>query len=338
MAFSTPNPNGQAIRNNSTPVVLATEQETILSGLATQTTLAAMNSKLPAQGATNAANSQPVTISTETATGNITTQNLVPNGVATANSAVEITLNGATGLGVQVTGTYTGALSIQLTIDGNRWETVTSTSLVNAITGVPTATIASATQGIFQAEVTGFARARITGLAAMTGTATVTLRTTSSSGVISLDNALPTGANTIGAVTISGTPTVGLAASSVIIPVGSTAQGAATYFTLVSAATNNLTQVKAGATTVNSLQVSNSNATTGRYLKIFNALSASVIMGTTNATLNYFIPPNSSISIDTGSFGIRFATGFTIAVTSGIALNDNTAAVASEVTVSTSYF
>lgn len=137
---------------------------------------------------------------------------------------------------------------------------------------------------------------------------------------------------------VNGTITANLGANSVMTNVGNTAQGASTYNITISNATNSLTQIKAGATTVNTIHASNTSAT-GRWLKIFNALSASVVMGTTNATLNYFIPANGSISIDTGAFGIRFATGFTIAITAGIANNDNTSTgTASEVVVSTTYF
>jgi hypothetical protein len=138
---------------------------------------------------------------------------------------------------------------------------------------------------------------------------------------------------------VTGTVTANLGTNSVVTNVGSTAQGAATYSSTISNATTTLTQIKSGATTVNSIHVSNSNITTGRYLKIFNSLSASVTMGTTNANLNYFIPAGQSISINCGAFGIRFATGFTIAITGGITNNDNTATgVANEVVVTTTYF
>jgi hypothetical protein len=138
--------------------------------------LATLVSRIPAQGAASASASTPIAISVETATGNITTQNLVTNGNATAGSAVEIGLLGHGVVAIQVTGTYTGALSVQLTNDGSRWETVTAAHIVNAITGVGTATIASATVGIFRFGAAGFFRLRVTGLAAMTGTASVTLR------------------------------------------------------------------------------------------------------------------------------------------------------------------
>lgn len=111
--------------------------------------------------------------------GTITTQNLVPAGVATAGSAVELELGGAYNtLGIQVTGTYTGALSVQFCINGV-WVTVGGTvvgnSIENIADGTAAATIASAAQGIRRIRCAGMDKVRVTGLAAMTGTATVTM-------------------------------------------------------------------------------------------------------------------------------------------------------------------
>ena len=137
-----------------------------------------------------------------TANGNITTQNLVPTGAATAGSAVEISTVGRSTLGIQVNGTYTGALSLQLCLLDGSWVTVGGTSLVAEATGAGSATIASATTGVWQADVSGALKARITGLAAMTGTAQVYLRATTADGIISLGAPLPAGGNTIGAVNL----------------------------------------------------------------------------------------------------------------------------------------
>jgi hypothetical protein len=150
-----------------------------------------------------------------------------------------------------------------------------------------------------------------------------------------LQSTIPTYVNT---QAVSGTVTANLGANSVVTNVGSTAQGASTHTNIVSNATNSLIQIKSGATVLNNIHCSNISAT-GRWLKIFNSLSASVVMGTTNATLNYFIPAGQSVSIDCGAFGIRLPTGFSLAITSGIVNNDNTATgVANEVVVSTTYF
>lgn len=143
-----------------------------------------------------------------TATGSITTQNLVPGGVATAASAVSLTTNGMPSVMIQTTGTYTGALSLQMTVDNVNWVTVGGVPLINTNTGGYLATITSALQSVFQADVAGAIAVRVTGLAAMTGTATVTLRAVPGASMVALDAALPTGANTIGAVNIAAAQTL----------------------------------------------------------------------------------------------------------------------------------
>ena len=110
-----------------------------------------------------------------TASGTITTQNLVPAGTATAGSAVEIATEGVGTVTIQVTGTYTGALSPQVTTNGSVWVTQTGAVLQNMATGASSATITSGSTGIWQIEVNGHSKFRITGLAAMTGTATISL-------------------------------------------------------------------------------------------------------------------------------------------------------------------
>lgn len=134
--------------------------------------------------------------------GNITTQNLVPAGAATAGSAIEISTVGRSTLGIQVSGTYTGALSLQLCLLDGTWVTVGGTSIVSEATGAGSANIASASTGIWQADVSGSLKARVTALAAVTGTAIVNLRATTADGVVSLGSPIPSGSNTIGTVNL----------------------------------------------------------------------------------------------------------------------------------------
>jgi hypothetical protein len=140
------------------------------------------------------------TSSNQTATGSITTQNLVPAGVATAGSAVEISLNGATTLGIQTSGTYTGALSLQVTVDGTNWLTIGAPMIIGGTNGALNTTISSGAASVFQAEVAGYLKARITGLSTMTGTAVVTLIATEATAVTVLGAALPSGTNSIGSL------------------------------------------------------------------------------------------------------------------------------------------
>lgn len=133
--------------------------------------------------------------------GNITIINSVPAGVATPGSAVEIALDdGAAALNVQVTGTYTGALSLQATINGTNWITVGGSVFWNVATGALAATIATATVGIFQADCAGFTKARITALAAVTGTAVVSIRASKTASIVALDSSIPAGTSAIGSV------------------------------------------------------------------------------------------------------------------------------------------
>lgn len=120
------------------------------------------------------------TVVDATASGNITTQNLVPAGAATAGSAVELSLNGQASATVQVTGTYTGALSLQSTVDGTTWVTHSDIRFLSTASAL-SPTIASASIGIFTLTFPSAQKVRITALAAVTGTATVTVRASRSS-------------------------------------------------------------------------------------------------------------------------------------------------------------
>jgi hypothetical protein len=137
-----------------------------------------------------------------TASGNITTQNLNPNsGVATAASTVAVTsLAGQTSWSVQVTGTYTGALTPQVTVDGSNWIALSATSITNINTNAQAATIASAAVGIFEISAPPCAQLRISANAAVTGTAVVTIRVSSSTTRLGLDSPIPAGTAIIGAL------------------------------------------------------------------------------------------------------------------------------------------
>jgi len=169
----------------------------------------------------------PVTASVTdaTASGNITTQNLNPTtGAATAGSTVALALSGNGTVTVQVTGTYTGALTAQGTVDGSTW--VALSSIMNVNTGLNLATITSALQGIFQLEVSGLAQVRITALAAVTGTAVVSLRGTNTTGLMGLDAPLPAGSAIIGALTANQSVNVSqMNAVAVLMGTGATGTG-----------------------------------------------------------------------------------------------------------------
>lgn len=109
-------------------------------------------------------------------TDSISTQNLTPTTIATPLSSVTIVSHEMGSLSVSVTGTYTGVLSIQMTVDDLVWETVGFSCLKDATTGVLTTTIPTGATGIYQVVVAGASKIRVTALAAVTGTAVVTLK------------------------------------------------------------------------------------------------------------------------------------------------------------------
>jgi hypothetical protein len=144
------------------------------------------------------------------ATGTITTKNLnATSGVATAGSTIAIAgpMVGISTVSLQTTGTFTGVLTPQVSLDGANWVAMNTTSLINVTTGAYSATVPSAAQQIYQADIAGFAYFRLTALGTQTGTATVTLRATNATGLVGIDNPLPPGANSLGTVTVNGTVT-----------------------------------------------------------------------------------------------------------------------------------
>lgn len=148
MSYNPQNPNGQATMANSSPVVVASNQ-----------------SAVPTNDVDN------------TASGTISTQNLNPNsGTATANSTVEITLGtGQNTIAIQTVGVYTGALTLQGTVDGSNWISFAGTPILNANTGLWLATITSALQSVFFAKVSGMTKVRISANAAVTGSVVVSI-------------------------------------------------------------------------------------------------------------------------------------------------------------------
>lgn len=254
------------------------------------------------------------------ASGSITTQNLVPAGTATANSAVEIDTRQKGTVSIQVEGTYTGVLSVQARVASTAvWVTLSGASTLVRDTGTYSATIPSAGKGLWQVDCTGYVAVRVTGLAAMTGTAVVSKRATDRVALVAMDTALPVGAAVIGAVTMTSTTTTPVTPTASIVN---------------SAATTNGTVVKASAGTLYSITVSNTNAAV-RYLKLHN--STSVTVGTTAVALTIPIPPGAVVNISFGTQGMRFGTGICLSTTTGALDTDTAAVAAGEIKVLTSF-
>lgn len=102
------------------------------------------------------------------------------------------------------------------------------------------------------------------------------------------------------------------------------ASNGSTMTTLVSAATNNLRQLKSSLGKIHLIDIQNV-AVAVRYLKIFSLPSASVTMGVTAAVGNFAIPASGKLTI-VSDLGLNYGgTGISYALTTGSSLTDNTA-------------
>jgi hypothetical protein len=251
---------GQQVMAESSPVVIASDQPAIIIE----------QNDLPASGT-------------------ITTNNLnATSGVATAGSTVAIAgpIVGISTVSIQTVGVWIGLLTPQVSLDGQNWVAMNTTSLVNVNTGAYSATIPSAAQQIYQADIAGFAYFRMTALGTQTGSVVVTLRATNATGLVGIDNPLPPGANSIGTVTVNGT-----VSSKPTLPVLVTGQttGATSQVQLTSPAhlpTNGVTLV-AHAANATPLYVGVSGVTTTTGLEL--PIGEPVTLYPSNANLLYII-------------------------------------------------
>lgn len=253
------------------------------------------------------------------ASGIISTQNLVPLGAATANSAVEISCSGLSTVTIQTVGTYTGALSPQFTVDGTTWITVTSLALLKT-DGVYSATIPTAIQGIFAIDVSGYKKFRMTALAAVTGSVTLTLNGSTSTGLLGIDNPLPAGTNSIGAVTATMTSTTLSAPAAAITGV--------TIAKVLSAATSNSTLVLTGVRRVVGWNLFNTTITY-KYFRFYNKATAPTV-GTDSPLFVIGIPPNNR-SEASGALPIPFTLGLGYGITGASPDLDNTSTAVGDV-------
>lgn len=139
--------------------------------------------------------------------------NLV-SGTATASSTVALTSLSNKGVAsIQVTGVWVGTLIGQYSVDGVNWVTLNSIPFLNANTGAYSATIASASVGIWTVDISAIPNFRITSSAWTSGTAVITMNATQAAQMVSLDNPLPTGSNVIGSVAVTSLPALSSASN-----------------------------------------------------------------------------------------------------------------------------
>jgi hypothetical protein len=138
----------------------------------------------------------------------------------------------------------------------------------------------------------------------------------------------------VGTFTVSFTQPALVAGTAAIGDVGvqyrATATGAATPTNVNCPATPAAQQIKGAAGKLVSMVVTNA-ATSRRWVKVFNLLSASVTPGTTSALFEFAIGPDATVEWHVEG-GAAFSTGITIMITGGQGLTNNTAVTAGDVT------
>lgn len=112
-------------------------------------------------------------------------------GTPTAGSAVALAITGESAFSVDVSGTWTGTLTIERTVDGATW-----TDIGVFVAGTQQMTKTLTANGAFHGNASAASSVRLRATAAMTGTAAVVIRTGSGTGTITIGNVLRIGDGT----------------------------------------------------------------------------------------------------------------------------------------------
>lgn len=224
-----------------------------------------------------------------TTSGSITIQNANPTtGTATTGSVVNFsdlsTLSynqDVDTVTIQVTGTYTGVLTPQVSINGTTWVAVEPQAVFNVGTGAFSQTIASGAVGVFSLSVAGFRFFRLSANAAVTGAAVVTMHGTTAASDRTITN-LGTKLDQVNDAVTN-------------YPVGSSSTYIATATTtVVKSGSGHLARIVVGETAAGASTLYDNTAGSGT---IVGVLKASIVEGTYE-------------------FNVAFATGLTV-VTAG---------------------
>ncbi|GJE29801.1 hypothetical protein [Methylobacterium organophilum] len=246
---------------------------------------------------------------------------------------------GANSIGIEITGTFTATITVEVSSDSTDGVNGTWTSTVNgsvpndqgAQNGFSTLS-AGRLRMVFPANAAPWMRLRVTAYTSGTATAYVFLRSQPY-----VAHEVYIGA---GNINISGGSLAGVSSVGQLNAVNASASSlGVSFFSRIpsSAANTNLTQAKNAAGRIYKIVVCNTTTTAAR-LKLYNALSASVTVGTTAPMLTRPIPAAAAAgglacaSYDWADIGAYFSTAISYALTTGAADSDTTAVAAGAIT------
>lgn len=155
---------------------------------------------------------------------NLSFPNTTATGSITTTQSVTLTPSGGqSSVGIQVTGTWTGTLFVEGSVDGTNYS---QTTIVPVLSGsIQTATITA--NGIWQANVGGLASFRVRGNSVASGTAVVTLIGSSGTATVMADNPFPvTGYTGMTALNVIGNTAIGSATTDKPLMMGGSSTGA----------------------------------------------------------------------------------------------------------------
>ena len=272
-------------------------------------TLVAIDGKLPALSS-----GRLPTVTTPAAVAAVTGNITAVAGTLAADVA------SASNVTMYVTGTFAGHnCTFEASIDGGTtWFGVqavrTNANTIEATTGV----LGAAPAYAWKLSVNSFTNVRVRATAHTSGTAAWRIQPSSMA-------TEPGPAVPVHGVTQSGTWNIGTV-TTVTAAAATTTPANGTSYNAVSAASTNATSVKASAGNLFEITASNVT-TTATFVKLYNKASAPTV-GTDVPVLTISVPANTTVAMQFGSQGKRFATGIALAVTAAAAATDTAAAVA----------
>lgn len=292
---------------------------------------------------------------------------------ASVGPIVQFETTGYSAISLQLANVFTGTVTFQASNEGSTWVSVAGWPSAGGTAPVTTATavgqwVFPVTGRFFRAQITTGGSGVVAAIAVLkngfafypASTPSVTIAANSSVNVAQVAGTNTVTGGVAGIQAVGGNIAVGAAPTANPVPMGgwdgtntrriltdavsggialgaSGVSSGASVGTLIAAGSNNLTQIKGTIGRLFFFHVRNQVASV-RYVKLFNLPSASVTMGTTNATMNFMVPASGELNLPIPSLGLNMGgTGISFALVTGEALNNNTAVTASDLIVNYSW-
>lgn len=273
---------GQATMANSLPVVLASDQTAVpvtdnggsltVDGPLTDTQLRA--TAVPVSGTVAVTGPLTDTQLRASAVEMLRTDSTASGNVNNGTTTLAITLNDRAATAVKVSGTWSGTLNFEGTVDGVIWDPIYG---VRAGVGIPYTSITETlNDNIFRFTTAGFSQMRVRTSGWNSGNATIAIRSAHATSGVYINFPVPPGENHLGSVggntsILDVTPTLDTSAY---------ADGDTLFDTTAVA---NAVRVSGGSGVVMSVTVHDKTTTNGQALTLF-FLRSNVTFGTINAS------------------------------------------------------